>query len=149
LTPLVWKRTLPFSTPPRLSPLVAAVDEKKKGKSSSATLIVRILIFGGLAVLLVLALLDYRMKHSAQGTAAAIQSAMKAKPVTDDLKLSEVPALIVGSPVIESAPLSESPDAGSRQTMTWKGIFRTYRVNLDYTGGDDPIVETIDGPVME
>ena len=126
-----------------------AVDETKKGKSSSTTLIVRILIFGGLGVLLVLAILDYRMKHSAQSTADAIQGAMKAKPVTDDLKMSEVPALILGSPVIESAPLSESADAGSRQTMTWNGIFRTYRVNLVYTPGDDPIVETIDGPVME
>lgn len=123
---------------------------KKSEKSRSpATLITRIVVFGALALLLVLALLDFNAKKSAQGTADAFRNAIDGNPEGEILK-SQLQPLIQGSPAVSAA----DPQAvGSKvvgvtgEAFTWKGILRNYTVYVGYGTGDDPSVENINGPL--
>jgi hypothetical protein len=54
--------------------------KKSEKPKSPATLITRILVFGALALLLVLAVLGFNAKKSAQGTADAFRNAIDANP---------------------------------------------------------------------
>jgi hypothetical protein len=120
-----------------------------KTAKSPAVLITRIVVFGALAVLLVLAGLDYRAKNSAQATADAFRKAIDDNPEVEILK-SQLTPLIQGSPAVSAADPSAS---GSKvvgvtgEAFTWKGILRNYTVYVGYGTGDDPSVENINGPV--
>jgi len=122
--------------------------KKSEKPKSPATLITRIVVFGALGVLLVLAGLDYRAKKSAQATADAFRKAIDENTEGEILK-SQLKPLIQGSPTVSAADPSAT---GSKvvgvtgEAYTWKGILRNYTVYVGYGTGDDPSVENINGP---
>jgi hypothetical protein len=133
-----------------------AKSEKRSKDSSKKTApntqvrdwIIRGLVFGVLAILLVLALLDYQSKQAAAATATGWREAVRSKDEMHELKKSEFKKLTVqGSPTISSfQSATRSIDADSVDTYSWKGIFRTYSVKVSFGMGNDPSVESIEGP---
>ncbi len=101
-----------------------------------------------LAVLLVLALMEFQTKQAATGTAAAWRAAMKAKPVDAELTKSEFGKVIVqGRPTTVSGPAETNSFAAKTvETYTWSGVFRQYVVKVYFGLGADPTVEAITGP---
>ena len=109
---------------------------------------IRGVVFGVLAVLLVLALREFQTKQAATGTAAAWRAAMKAKPVDAELTKSEFGKVVVqGRPTMVAGPAeANSYSAKTVETYTWSGVFRQYVVKVYIGLGTDPSVEAITGP---
>lgn len=110
--------------------------------------VIRGVVFGVLAILVVLALVDYQSKQAAASTATGWRESMRSKDETQELRKSEFRKLAVkGSPTITSFQSeTRSIDANSVDTYSWKGIFRTYIVKVSFGMGADPSVESIEGP---
>jgi hypothetical protein len=110
------------------------------------------LIRGTVAVLLVsllgLALLDFKSKQEASTTAAGWREALRSKDEMKELNKSAFKKLPVsGLPTITSfQSATRSATENSTDTYAWKGIFRTYSVKVAFGLGNDPPVESIDGP---
>lgn len=123
-------------------------SSKAKPKSATRDWIIRGIVFGGLAVLLVLALLDFQAKTAAQTTADAWHAAMKSKTEEQDLKKSEFSKIPVqGSPQMVSQQAGPNPFAAKTiETYTWSGTFRKYTVKVFVGMGADPSIESIQGP---
>ena len=123
---------------------------KSKPKPSTAARdwIIRGVVFGVLAVLLVLALQEFQTKRAATGTAEAWRAAMKAKPVDAELTKSEFGKVVVqGRPVMVTGPAETNSFAAKTvETYTWSGVFRQYVVKVYFGLGTDPTVEAITGP---
>ncbi|MBX3444143.1 MAG: hypothetical protein KF774_17200 [Planctomyces sp.] len=125
--------------------------KKKSAKNGSqATLITRIVVFGILGVLLILALLDFRKKQGAQTSATKIREHLAAKERTsEDMLKSELTALLTGSPAVSSISPSSVAALGlaaAAERLDWKGPFRTYTIFVGYGAGENPPVEVIEGP---
>jgi hypothetical protein len=125
-------------------------ESSKKSSTNNAARdwIIRGAVFGVLAILLVLALLDYQTKQAAAATATGWRDAVRSKDEMQELKKSEFKKLAVkGSPTITSFQSeTRSIDSNSIDTYSWKGIFRTYNVRVSFGLGNDPSVESIEGP---
>lgn len=111
----------------------------------------RIVIFGALGVLVVLALIDYRAKTAARNTGNAWREALKGKAFNASLRQSELTPYIEGSPRTSRRPLTAAEKAEFRlatevETYTWTGILRNYKVEVIFGLGEDPSVEGINGP---
>jgi hypothetical protein len=110
------------------------------------------LVRGTVAVLLVsllgLASLDYRAKQEASTTATVWREALRSKDEMKELNKSAFKKLPVsGLPTITSfQSATRSATENSTDTYAWKGIFRTYNVKVAFGLGNDPPVESIDGP---
>jgi hypothetical protein len=120
------------------------MSKTARAKSSSA-LIVRLVVFGTLAVLLVLAFLDYRAKQAFTKTTEAFRDAIQQQVKGDVLK-SQLKPLIQGSPTIASVDPKSTKElelAASGERYVWKGILRNYTLLLGYGPGDDPPVEIV------
>ena len=117
-------------------------------KSAARDWIIRGIVFGGLAVLLVLALLDFQAKRAAQDAADAWRAAIRSKGEDVDLTKSEFSKIAVpGSPQVTSAAAGPNPfGARTLETYTWKGTFRSYSVRVLVGAGMDPSIESIQGP---
>ena len=109
---------------------------------------IRGVVFGVLAVLLVLALQEFQTKRAATGTAEAWRAAMKAKPVDAELTKSEFSKVVVqGRPTMVSGPAETNSFATKTvETYTWSGVFRQHVVKVYIGLGTDPTVEAITGP---
>ena len=122
--------------------------KKKSAKKSNPVVdwTIRGIVFGVLGVLLILALLDFRAKQAATGTADAWRAALKAKDESGDLSKSEFDKIpIQGSPTVVNAQAAvKSFKAVSFRTYTWNGTFRSYVVKVTFGMGNDPSVEEID-----
>ena len=129
-----------------------APEKKTKSKRKPNTVardwIIRGVVFGVLAVLLVLALQEFQTKRAATGTAEAWRAAMKAKPVDSELTKSEFSKVVVqGRPAIVPGPAGTNSFAAKTvETYTWSGVFRQYVVKVYFGLGTDPTVEAITGP---
>ncbi len=101
-----------------------------------------------LVILLGLALLDYRSKQEATTTATGWREALRTKDEMQELNKSALKKLpVVGQPTITSfQSATRSATENSTDTYAWKGIFRTYSVKVAFGLGNDPPVESIDGP---
>lgn len=101
-----------------------------------------------LVVLLGFAMLDYRSKQDASTTATGWREALRSKDETQELSKSAFKKLpVVGQPNITSfQSATRSATENSTDTYAWKGIFRTYSVKVAYGLGNDPPVESIEGP---
>lgn len=101
-----------------------------------------------LVILLGFALLDYRSKQEASTTATGWREALRSKDETQELTKSAFKKLpVVGQPTITSFQSAQrSATENSSDTYAWKGIFRTYSVKIAFGLGNDPPVESIDGP---
>ncbi|MEK6259684.1 MAG: hypothetical protein AABP62_13790 [Planctomycetota bacterium] len=121
---------------------------KPKPSTAVRDWIIRGVVFGGLAVLLVPALQEFQTKRAATGTAEAWRAAMKAKPVDSELTKSEFGKVPVqGRPAMVSGPAeTNSLAAKTVETYTWSGVFRQYVVKVYFGLGTDPTVEAITGP---
>lgn len=119
-----------------------------KAGASVRDWIIRGVIFGGLAILLVVALLDFQAKSAATGAAQAWRDALKAKDEKQDLRKSEFDRIPVkGSPAVTTARAEQNSYAAvSVTTYVWKGTFRTYTVKVFIGLGEDPAIEHIEGP---
>ena len=127
-----------------------APSKKTKSKPSTAARdwIIRGVVFGVLAVLLVLALQEFQTKRAATGTAEGWRAAMKAKPVDAELTKSEFGKVVVqGRPTMVTGPAETNSFAAKTvETYTWSGVFRQYVVKVYFGLGTDPTVEAITGP---
>ena len=123
-------------------------EPKPKPSTAVRDWVIRGVVFGVLAVLLVLALLDFQTKRAATNTAGAWRAAMKAKPVDSELTKSEFGKVLVqGRPAIASGPAGPNSFAAKTvDSYTWSGIFRRYEVKVYFGLGADPTVEAITGP---
>lgn len=120
------------------------MPKANKPANSSSTMVVRLVVFGILGVLVVLAILDFRAKGQATATADAIQKRMEG-----DVLKSEIQPLIQGSPAVSSIDPKAVPElkiATTAEQYLWKGILRNYTVLLGYGLGDDPPVEIVISP---
>lgn len=123
-------------------------SRKEPAKNKTMDWVIRGAIFGVLGILLILALLDYSAKQNAQGTADAWRAALKSKGEFSDMFKSEFDKVAVkGSPTITTSQSAvRSVSANSVTTYVWKGPFRTYAVKVSFGLGNDPSVESVDGP---
>ncbi len=123
----------------------------KASKTATRDWIIRGVVFGGLAVLLVLALLDFQAKQAAQTTSDAWRAAVRAKGEDVELLKSEFGKIPVqGSPQLVSGPAGANPYAARTiDTYTWSGIFRSYSVRVFVGAGSDPPIESVQGPGEE
>lgn len=122
-----------------------AMSEKKaKSKSGTGTLIVRLIVFGGLGVLLVLAFLDFQQRKNAERTLQNIEDKFESDEF-GDIRRSHLKELIVGAP--ESSVAESRGEFSSIQieTLTWQGPFRRSRVVLYLAlPKDDPSVMRVE-----
>jgi hypothetical protein len=121
---------------------------KQPPKSAIRDWIIRGIVFGGLALLLVLALLDFQAKTAAQKTADAWHAALKSKTEEQELTKSEFSKIPVqGSPQMVSEQAGPNQFAAKTlETYTWSGTFRKYTVKVFVGMGADPSIESIQGP---
>jgi hypothetical protein len=121
-------------------PRSLGVAKEKPTGNKTRDLIIRIVIFGALGVVLVLAVLDYRIKQQATNTGAAWRELLKEANENDVARL-HVEALqegIEGSPV-----LSENQ---GQNVYTWKGTFREYVIKVEHDNRLNKAVQEITGP---
>ena len=123
--------------------------EPKKRKTRD--LVVRIAVWGTLAVAAVLVLIEYQQKNAAEATVTALRDATTVSDndtVDRELRLSQVGKLIRGNP----KKVSQERPRGMQgpplvDTYTWTGLFRTYQVEITYgLPKDDPSVLNVLGP---
>jgi hypothetical protein len=126
-------------------------NSKQKPNTAVRDWTIRGVVFGALAILLVLALLDFQAKQAAASTADAWRAAMKAKTVDADFTKSEFGKIVVhGRPTIVSGRAGTNQfSARSIDTYTWAGVFRRYEVKVYIGLGSDPTIEAITGPGAE
>ncbi len=119
-----------------------AKQKQKAGKRSTRDWIVRMAIFGTLAVVLVLAVLDYRMKSQASETGVVWRDLLNKSNAQDIPRLPEgqLTESLIGSPDVEKR---EDPD---QNIYTWKGPFRKYEITVTFEAGGSRVVESIRGP---
>jgi hypothetical protein len=114
------------------------VAESKPAGSKTRDWVIRGVIFGVLAVVLVLAFLDYQKKTQATETGVAWRELLSAAN-EDDLPLEKLEGSIQGSP--------EVAESKGQNVYTWKGQFRSYVITVNY---DDRFaaktVDDIEGP---
>jgi len=123
----------------------------KTSKKSPRDLIIRTVVFGSLAVVLVAALLDFRAKQAAQTTGDIWRKALSSKSVDQDFLKSELSKLTPqGTPQIVSGQAGQNPFGSQTvDTYTWSGTFRDYVVKVYFALGTDPAVDGIEGPGEE
>lgn len=108
-------------------------------------LIIRIVLGLVLAVVAVLALLDYQAKSKASATAEAWMA-----QIEETAMLSDLDQYIEGDPAIKTIP-------GSAKNIeivqyTWAGIIRSYRVDVTVLpmGKDgEAVISEIEGPIND
>jgi len=127
------------------------LKQKPKPNTAARDWIIRGVVFGGLAILLVLALQEFLTKRAATGTVDAWRAAMKAKAVDADFTKSEFSKIAVqGRPTVVSGPAeTNSYSAKTVETYTWSGIFRRYEAKVYIGLGTDPTIEAIIVPGSE
>ena len=126
----------------------AAQAAKTVPSSTLRTGIIRGTVAALLVIVLGLALIDYRSKEAAATTANGWRDALRSKDEKQELNKSAFKKLPVsGLPTITSfQSATRSTTENSSDTYAWKGIFRTYSVKVAFGLGNDPPVESIDGP---
>ncbi len=128
---------------------MSSSGERSSGKSKQPTaspprhreLVVRVLVFGTLAILLLLAYLDFRAKRAYEQSLEVWRAELRTQQDQRlDLGLSRVRELAVGDPTEEQ--LEQSPTL-IRYRYTWSGIFRTYAATLTFDPAVDPTLAEI------
>lgn len=115
----------------------------KSAASSSGrgALIVRILVFGTLVILLLLAFLDFRAKRAYEESLDVWRAELRTQQSQRlDVELSRVRELAVGDPTEEQ--ISQTPTL-IRYRFSWPGIFRTYAATLTFDPAVDPTLAEI------
>lgn len=127
---------------------MAGSKSSKTSKSSARDWILRAVVFGALAVLLILAFLDFQAKQAATNTADAWRTAMNSKSEEEDFRKSEFSRIpMQGNPQLASNPAGQNAFAAQTiDTYTWSGTFRSYVVKVFVGMGVDPAIESIQGP---
>ena len=116
----------------------AATPAKKSGKPAVVWTI-RIIVFGVLAALLVVAGLEYRVKKQMGATLAAIGDQLETPD--SNLTLSQAEELIVGSPDIADAKVI---GATKKKILTWSGPLQQHKLAITYRDyGKTTIVDKI------
>jgi hypothetical protein len=122
----------------------AATPAKKTGKPAVVWTI-RIVVFGVLAALLVVAGLDFRAKKQMGETLARIGD--KLETPDSDLTLQQAEELLVGSPDIADAKGTRTT---KKKIYTWNGFFRKHELAIIYHDyGKTTIVKKVTPDVDE
>lgn len=100
----------------------------KKG-NPAVTWTIRIVVFGVLAGLLAVAILQFRVKKQFENSQAAIQEAEDDS--TGPITLDQFEEALDGSPEAADAKASGFYKA---KVYTWNGIFQDYRLKVRYAG---------------
>ena len=119
-----------------------AKQNQKANKNPAWVWILRIAIFGTLAVVMVLAVMDYHLKNQASETGVIWRDLLKKANQQDIPRLPEAQLAksLIGSPDVVKV---ESP---SQNIYTWKGPFRKYQITVNFEPGGSRLVEDIRGP---
>lgn len=108
--------------------------KKKSSGNKSRDWIIRIVIFGVLGVVLILAALDFRAKSQATETSEVwvemLNDANENKAGV--LPIQDLEEGIVGSPEVTK---EEAGSNGTNHVYTWNGIFREYKVTVTTNSG--------------
>jgi hypothetical protein len=126
-----------------------AGEGKAARKGSRRDWIIRGVVFGTLAVFLVLALLDYRAKNSAVKTYETWQATLKERnDKGTELFSDDLLGLATGSPTVEEkGQLSDGMRHGqSLRRYVWSGVFRKYPIEVYIDRGLKPSVAEIVPP---
>ena len=121
---------------------------KQKDKGGTGKLIGRIALYSVLAILLVVGVLEFRVKSAASATGEAWRTAMKETPEHENFLQSQLDQYIKGSPKTETRTPGEKDEAlvVSVVRYSWTGIIRTYEIDVAMALGTDRPIETITGP---
>ena len=117
------------------------MNEGKPAGNKTRDWIIRIVIFGALGVVLVLALLDYQAKTQATETGEAWRNLLTESNEGGD---SELPLDTLKDSMKGSPEVSETK---GQNVYTWKGQFREYAITVSYDARfpEKPIT-SIEGP---
>jgi hypothetical protein len=152
-----WPRVFSHATiaASRQFPFIAVALMAKKKKSSApppsnkmVQHVVRLAVGALLVILLLLAIGDMSKKRAAEATSLAWRTALASKSMMDELKKSELDAMIQGAPDRSECPKTEFQDqklVQSAERFVWRGTFRRFEIRVGYSLGADPAVEVIDG----
>ncbi|REJ71743.1 MAG: hypothetical protein DWQ29_22835 [Planctomycetota bacterium] len=109
----------------------------------------RVLVWGGIGLLLLLVAFQAHARFGYEWTLDAVQKRLAEDdgPNPRQLMLSEVPPLIVGWPAQETIDDAERPNAKALK-LSWIGLGSSYEMSLPYDPGDRAIlgVTTKDAP---
>ena len=110
----------------------------EKSSGGSTTIVIRVVVFGALAVLLVLAFLDYQAKNAKTRSFEKLSDAISER---EQLLVSEVDNMLEGNPSVEGDPATDS-----EVIYTWK-VLRSYKMRLlvGSNGTDRVVDDLIDG----
>lgn len=116
--------------------------EDAASKVNMARLVTRIVIFGALGVLLVLAAIEYQQKNSALQSYNNLRDHQDSVFKEDgEVKWSDVESQLTGRYEITDEELdSSSFQYRSKKQIKWSGTFRSYSVFCYLGLGDDPVV---------
>lgn len=123
-------------------------SEKKSAKLSTTSLAIRIVLIVALAALVVLGLKDVRARQAAQASLAAVSAQMDSATDAKPFLKSHIKPLLVGVPTLETADhkAMNEPTLASAERYSWPGAFRSYKLTIGYSLGNDPEVEIVEGP---
>lgn len=131
----------------------ATTSGKAPAGGSAMKILGRIVLYGGLGILLVLAFMDYRTKAAAQGTADEWRRVLSEREGGEtgeqaELYYKELEQFIQGEPEIASAaPIGTLRGlAREAESYTWKGVFRDYVVHVGIGLGQGQPIVGIEGP---
>jgi hypothetical protein len=116
------------------------VAKQKAGANKTRDLIIRVVVFGTLAVVLVLAYMDYRVKQQATQTGKAWRDLLTEANANHaaDLPVDKLKESMQGSP--------EVSEKDHQNVYTWKGSFRSYAIRVNYDRSLVKAVTDIEGP---
>lgn len=114
-------------------------DQTPKG-SKTRDWILRIVIFGTLAVVLALAIMDFQVKKQAEQTGIAWREQLKQANASEfaRLPLEKLAESIQGTP--------ELTENEKQNIYTWNGTFRKYVITVSYFDYSGKPVDEISGP---
>jgi hypothetical protein len=121
---------------------------KSSSPGGSGKLIGRIVVYSLLAILIVVGLLDYRVKSQAAATGKAWREVQGSLKQDEEFLQSQLKQYIQGAPTTEErdANMMDGNAIDHITTYRWSGLLRNYDIYIGFGLGNDPAVEAIRGP---
>lgn len=121
---------------------------KSSSQGGSGKLIGRIIVYSVLAILIVVGLLDFRIKRQAEATGEAWREVQGGLKQDEEFLRSQLKQYIQGSPttVDRDARIMDGNAVHHITTYRWSGLLRNYDIYVGFGLGNDPAAEAFRGP---